>query len=577
MRKIPFLLLAFLAYVGIVSAQERHVRLKLVQTSDVHGNFYPYDFIRREAAQGSLARVSSFINKERKSYGDNLLLVENGDLLQGQPTAYYYNYIDTTSTHLAAEVLNYMGYNVGNLGNHDVETGLQVFNRWASQCRFPILGANVIDTATRQPVFQPYTVLEREGVKIAVLGMITPAIPVWLPENLWQGLCFDDMEQTARRWMKVIQEKEKPHVVVGLFHAGTEAETLGDRYRENASLEVARRVPGFDVLLLGHDHRAQRKVIINEAGKEVLVLDPGSNALQVGQVEIDLKMRGNVVIDKSIKGRLVSMKSYEPDADYLARFGKELEAVNSFVDRKIGFIDEPLSSRQAYFGSSAFIDLIHTLQLHISGAQISLTAPLSYDASIPRGDIRVSDMFNLYKYENLLYTMRLTGQEIKDLLESSYGLWAGQMKSPDNHLLLLEERAVGKEKKYCFVNFSFNFDSAAGICYTVDVTRPIGDRIHITSLADGTPFDLKASYEVALNSYRGNGGGSLLTEGAGIPQAELSKRLIRSTDKDLRYYLMKYIEEHPNLHPVALGQWRFVPEEWTQPAARRDYKLLFGE
>lgn len=136
-------------------------------------------------------------------------------------------------------MMNFMGYNAGNMGNHDVETGRTVFDRWAGDCRFPILGANIVDTATGETHFKPYEVLERDGVKIVVLGMITPAIPVWLSENLWKGLRFDDMEETARKWMKIIREQEKPDLVIGMFHAGQDAQLMGGKYRENASVEVA--------------------------------------------------------------------------------------------------------------------------------------------------------------------------------------------------------------------------------------------------------------------------------------------------------------------------------------------------
>ena len=125
-------------------------------------------------------------------------------------------------------------------------------------------------------------------------------------------------------------------------------------------------------------------------------------------------------------------------------------------------------------------------------------------------------------------------------------------------------------------SFSFNFDSAAGIIYTVDVTKPCGSKVTILSMADGTPFHMDKMYTVALNSYRGNGGGELLTKGAGISQDELKERIISSTDKDLRYYLMQYIEQKKVIEPRALGQWKFIPEEWAVPASKRDYEFLFG-
>ena len=578
MKRFYFFLGWIFFLTGAVLAQDKIVKLKIVETSDIHGNYYPYDFILRHEAAGSLARVYEFVQKERETYKDNLLLLDNGDILQGQPCAYYYNYIDTISPHLAAEVLNYMKYNAGNMGNHDVETGRAVFDRWAGDCNFPILGANIIDTVTGKTHFKPYEVLERDGVKIVVLGMITPAIPVWLSENLWKGLRFDDMEETARKWMKIIREKENPDLVIGIFHAGQDALLMGGKYRENASLEVARNVPGFDIVLMGHDHARELKKIKNVAGDSVLIMNPASKGVVVANADVTLKLRKGKVVEKHISGVLTEMKNYTANKDFMARFAPQFSDVRDFVSKKIGSFTETISTRPAYFGSSAFIDLIHMLQLEITNAEISLAAPLSYDTEISKGDVFVSDMFNLYKYENMLYTMKLSGKEIKDALEMSYDLWTNQMKSPDDHLLLLrEKRREGATDRASFKNFSFNFDSAAGIIYTVDVTKPKGEKVTITSMADGTPFSLDKMYKVALNSYRGNGGGELLTKGSGISQDELKDRILYSTDKDLRYYLMQYIEKKGVIEPHALGLWKFIPEEWVEPAAKRDYEYLFGK
>lgn len=577
MSKSSFIYVFLFFFVLSLGAKEREVKLKIIQTSDVHGNYYPYNFITQQDWTGSLARVYALVQKERETYKDNLILLDNGDILQGQPSAYYYNYIDTVSPHVCAEMLNYMGYDAGNMGNHDIETGRAVFDRWAGECKHPVLGANIIETATGKTHLPPYAVIERDGVKMVVLGMITPAIPAWLSENLWQGLRFDDMEETARKWMKIIREKEEPDLVVGMFHAGQDAVLMSGKYNENASLNVAKNVPGFDIVLMGHDHARECKKVVNVAGDSVLVIDPANNGVVVSNIDITLKLKNGKVVSKDINGVLTETGDYGTSEEFMERFAPQRDTIEKFVSKKIGTFTEDITTRPAYFGPSAFIDFIHSLQLDISGADISFAAPLSFDAEIKKGDVQVSDMFNLYKYENMLYVMELSGKEIKDFLEESYYMWTKQMKSPEDHLLWLKEkRREGAEDRASFQNFSFNFDSAAGIIYTVDVTKPKGGKIHIISMADGKPFNMDHIYKVALNSYRGNGGGELLTKGSGIPQEKLKERIVFSTDKDLRYYLMQYIERKGTLDPKALNQWKFIPEEWAQPAAKRDYELLFN-
>mgnify|MGYP000130254672 FL=1 len=576
MKRIGFIYGLLFCLILSVAAQEKVVKLKIVETSDVHGNYYPYNFITRHEWKGSLARIYSFVQKEREQYKENLILLDNGDILQGQPTAYYYNYIDTVSPHLCSEMMNFMKYDAGNMGNHDVETGRAVFDRWIATCDFPVLGANIIDMSTGKPHLASYKVLERDGVKIVVLGMITPAIPAWLSENLWKGLRFDDMEETARKWMKIIREKENPDLVIGLFHAGQEAFKMSGKYNENASLNVAKNVPGFDIVLMGHDHARECKKVMNVAGDSVLIIDPASNGIVLSNVDVTLKLKDGKVQSKDIKGELTETEAYGISEDFMKRFAPQYETVQKFVSKKIGTFTESISTHPAFFGPSAFIDLIHTLQLDITGADISFAAPLSFDAEIKKGDVFVSDMFNLYKYENMLYVMTLSGKEIKDFLEMSYYMWTNRMKSPEDHLLWFKKKPrEGAEDRASFQNFSFNFDSASGIIYTVDVTKPQGEKITITSMADGSPFRMDKIYKVALNSYRGNGGGELLTKGSGIPQEDLKGRIIFSTDKDLRFYLMNYIEKKGTMDPKALNQWKFVPEKWTVPAAQRDSEYLF--
>lgn len=553
------------------------MELRVVETSDVHGSFFPYDFLNRRPKAGSMARVSSYVNSLRKQYGDRLLLLDNGDILQGQPLSYFSNYIDTTDMNIAAQVINYMRYDAETIGNHDVEPGHQVYDKWVGEVNCPVLGANVIDTRSGQPYLKPYVMLNRGGVRIAVLGMLTPAIPNWLSQDIWSGLRFDEMVATARHWMKVIREEEKADVVIGLFHSGKAGGIVTPQYEEDASEHVARDVPGFDLVLFGHDHTRHNDIVVNSAGKRVVCLDPANNAMSVADATIHLSQeKGQWTVD-SVAGSVNSVTSKPIDEAYQQHFNAYINKVNDFTNQQIGTFKHTLRTADSYFGNSAFSDLILNLQLQITGADIAFNAPLTFNDSIKAGPVYMSDMFKLYKYENKLYVMRLTGEEIRKHLEMSYDLWFNTMKSPDDHLLLIDRQTYGDAQRMGFKNFSFNFDSAAGIDYTVDVTKPNGQKVTILRMSNGQPFDEKRWYKVAINSYRGNGGGELLTKGAGIPKDSLKSRIVWQSDRDQRYYLMQEIKRLKVLDPKPNHNWEVIPETWTQPAAKRDYDLLFGQ
>ena len=579
MKKILFIAMITLLSIANTSfAKDRIVKIKVVHTTDVHGNCFPYNFITHSQWKGSMARVASFVKQERKKYGKNLILLDNGDMLQGQPSAYYFNFINTTDPHLFASVLNYLNYDAANIGNHDVETGHAVYDRWIKQCNCPIIGANTIVKSTGKPYLPPYKIINRDGVKVAILGLITPAIPAWLAENLWEGLYFEDMVKTASKWIPYIHENEKPDLIIGLFHAGQDIKRSVEGFAENASLEVAKGVPGFDIVLFGHDHQLEYKLVQNSAHKNVVIANAGANGIAASNIEISFTLRDGKVIDKSIIGGLEDINKYAPDADFISHFQKQFDEVNSFVSERIGVITKTISTRDAYFGSSAFVDLIHQIQLETSGAEISFAAPLSFDATIKQGDILMSDMFNLMKYENMLYVMSLTGKEIKDFLEYSYYIWTNQMSSASDHMLWLKEsKTEGDENRAVFQNESFNFDSAAGIIYTVDLTKPRGEKVNIVSMADGSEFSFDRSYKVAINSYRGNGGGGHLTAGAHISKDELKSRIISATDKDLRFYMLEYIRAKGEINPKPAGNWKFIPDDFVNEAKARDYKILFSE
>ena len=570
-----------------VQAQQtsKTVTLKVIETSDVHGHFFPWDFMENRPLKGTLTRANSYINREREKFGDNLLLIDNGDILQGQPCVYWTNYVMPEDENLAARVINYMKYDAETVGNHDIEPGHKVYDKWIREVHCPLLGANIVKEeckngeANPQSIYtglQPYSVHVKDGVKICVIGMLTPAIPNWLNKSIWKGIEFEEMVSCARKWVKYIQENEKPDLIFGLFHSGKDGGIVTPDYEENATAAVAREVPGFDVIFFGHDHQVHNEWITDKEGKQVLIIDPSCWVQNVAEAEIKLTIKDGKVVNKDIKGTIVNVRDEQIDEQMMAHFQKDIDAVKAYVSQKIGRFESPIYTRDSYFGNSAFTDLIHNLQLQITKADISLTAPLSFNSTIKAGEVTMADMFKLYRFENLLFTLRMTGEEVRKHLEYSYDMWTNTMTSPDDHALRLNADSKDDQQRTGFQYYTFNFDSACGIDYEVDLTKPDGEKVKILRMSNGEPFDEKKWYKVAMNSYRANGGGELLTQGAGIPKDSLEARVLYNTDRDQRHFLTEEIRKMGTLDPKPNNNWKFVPEAWAKPALERDRKLLFG-
>lgn len=559
--------------------QNMNIKIRIIETTDVHGSIFPFDYIKNKEASNSLASVYTYVEQQRANDSIETILLDNGDILQGQPVVYYANFEKTDGEHICASVMNFMKYDAATIGNHDIETGHPVYDKLNKEFNFPWMAANAIDKETGKPYFKPYTIINRKGVKIAVLGLITPAIPNWLPEKIWKGIEFEDMLLSAKKWVRIIKEKENPDLLIGLFHSGVDYSYNNQSdttYKnENASQLVAENVPGFDIVFTGHDHREYNLWLKSADSSDVLLIDPRSHARYMGVVDVDFNWNAEKErYEKTIKGDIVSTADYTPDTTFMNKFSSYSEEITNYVHREIGTFAKSISSREALFGDSEFADLIHRIQLEISKADISFTAPLSYDAEIKKGKVYVRDMFNLYRFENLLYTMSLTGQEIKDYLEYSTDLWFNIMKDDDDHLLNLKETDDGSMR---LASAFYNFSSAAGIDYTIDLKGDKGNRVNIIGFTNGNEFELDSSYTVAINSYRGNGGGGHLIEGAGIPKDKLASRVINSTEKDLRFFMIKWIEQNKLIKPQKYDNWQLTPVSWWYKAKQKDKRLLFDD
>lgn len=557
------------------SHDNRKVVLKFIETTDVHGNFLSYDFINDRAYHGGLSKVEAYVRRQRNLWGeDHCILLDCGDILEGQPCAYFANFISKSEVHLAADIMNFMEYDAATFGNHDFEVGHNVYDKWVRDCQFPILGANIISSTDHQPYAKPYTIIEKDGIRIAILGLITPAIPMWLPEQLWSGIYFDDIVASASKWVHFIREVEQPDLMVGLFHTGLKEEGLNG-FNENAAEEIASQVPGFDLIFFGHDHQACAERVTNQVdGKTIWALNAGGGTVQVAEAVVSCIVSDNGVYIEQINGQLVSIKEYPTDLSFSQRYSNYKNQVKEFVSQKIGELKTPIRTIDYFFGPSPLGTLLHTIQFNHEDVDISLSAPLTYDEVIHAGDIRIKDIFKLYRYENLIEVFRLTGKEVRGALERSYDLLTNT-EAEDSYGKIIY--IIKSRNKHYIGAFSPFLITAAGIHYVVDLTKPMGEKVSILTEANGQPFDYDKVYTVAVNSYIGSGGGGLLTDGAGLSMQELSKRIVKISQRDIRSCINDYFSQAQT--PVDIPStynWEYIFDDATLQAFEEDKKLLLG-
>ena len=549
-RPFAFLLLGVMCSLPI---QAQTVKIKIIETADLHGAFFP-----------NMGKVCNYVKQQRQEYGENLILLDAGDILQGEPCSYLYNNIYTSSQNIAAKVINYMKYDAQTFGNHDIETGHNVYDKWASETNCPMLGANVIDTKTGQPYLHPYAIFERNGIKIAVIGMLTPTISNWLSHYLWEGLEFEDIATSCRKWIQTIRQQENPDFIIGLFHSGLKGGIVNNRCCENAAEQVAREVEGFDAIMYGHDHHKYCTTVSNSNGKAVWLLNPSNKARNIAELTITVTGKHH-----TLTGNLKETENLQPDNEYMQYFADDIQQIDEYMTTPVGELTDDIYTRDAFAGCSAYVTFVNKFQLDFTHADISVTAPLIYNKIIGKGTVCTQDMYKFYPFENKLNIIEMTGTEIRNYLEYSYAKWIKTMTSSADDIFLLNGDR--------FATPTYNFDSAAGINYTVDITKPEGQRIVIQSMSDGTPFLPEHTYKVAMNSYRCNGGGEILTKGAGILKKDIGKRIIYQSERDIRSYLTEFVRQQKTITPQIDHNWKFIPESIAAPAIKRNMQQLFGK
>jgi 2',3'-cyclic-nucleotide 2'-phosphodiesterase/3'-nucleotidase len=527
--------------------------IRFAETTDVHGHIFPYDFVTGKYKSNSLAHIHSFTSKEieknKTSKNSYFMLIDNGDNLQGEPILNIYNdgiKNGTKSRYIVTDVQNFMGYEVGSIGNHDVEFGKKLYDNLKQNTNFPILSANCVIQGTqskndkdkpgdgsRKPYFandksngayiiKTFYPQSTPSIKVAIIGFTTPESKVFLEngdDN--KNIYFEDIIESAKYWVEKINKNEKPDFIVALCHAGFDYKfTPGqdeNSYRNyNPIQPLAKKVPQIDVIFWGHDHKIKEEVDINNT----LLLGGNhfSRAVNIAEVtftydkknkkyfvnkngyylEVYNDKRNNiptrfVVDNKGNKTKHLKINLH-PDKNFLNHFHKEFkEAKNLFTKTIIGRLKNKINIKDAIFTDSAFTDIIHHVEKYAAkkefgiDADMTIAAPLKFSFDGNRyeiyGNLSYADMWNLYYYDNRYVVIKMSGKEIKRYLEYTYGLWFNTMKSDKDHLLNLKSSKNPEHPNHMVTSLIyFNMDSFAGIVYEVDVSKPKGNRINIKGI-----------------------------------------------------------------------------------------------
>ncbi len=576
MKRFLLSILAAAALLGsCCGPKDGEYTFRILTTNDVHGRYFDSLYVT-DRTSNALTNVSWYADSIRVADGrENVILIDAGDCLQGDNAAYYFNYVDTTSKHIFARMVEYIGYDAVVVGNHDIETGHPVYDRLIETMDVPFLAANAIRNDNGKPYFQEYVTLKRHGLNITIIGFTNPNIKSWLSPLLWEGMTFESLIPTmAQDVVDRVSAKEKSDVVIVAVHAGT-GDGDGSQL-ESQGLDLFRNLKGVDFVICAHDHRP-----VIHKNDSICLINAGSHCRNLGYGTVTVKVENGKVVSKTLDAELLPVDKKNVDVKMQKTFQPDFEQVKAFTLKEVGELKTDLRTRDAYRGMSDYINLIHTLSIGCTPAQISFAAPLTFNGFVKAGTLVYNDLFTIYPFENQLFVVEMTGREIKSYLEISYDAWINTIDSSDDRLLKIvnEPDARTGQKRWSFVNRSYNFDSAAGLIYTVDVTKPAGERVAVKSLADGSAFDMNAKYNVAMTSYRASGGGGLM-RAAGIDTDRIDDRVVEYYP-EIRDILYDYLVKHGEIDPAkigdrtVIGEWRFIPEKLAEKAMDKDMNLLF--
>jgi 2',3'-cyclic-nucleotide 2'-phosphodiesterase (5'-nucleotidase family) len=544
-NRIPLVLAALSLAAGCAAAtagggSSDTFDLVVAGTTDTHGRLrgWNYESNAPDAARG-LSRAATIVDSLRRAAPGRVVLMDAGDMLQGNSLTYLAARIaPADAPHPVIAAMNAMQYDAAAVGNHEFNYGVPFLERTIRQAKFPMLAANAY-RPDGGPAFTQWTIVDRGGARIGIVGATTPGSMVWDRDNLKGRIVIRDIVPELKTAVADVRAAGAAIVLVTV-HSGLDGASSYDTVTtgvpsENVAARIAREVPGVDLILYGHSHQEMPDTTING----VLLMQPKNWATSVAVAHLALLRTNGKWAVAGKDSKVIQSAGHAESPVVLAATDAAHRATVAWVTTPIGRTTASWRADSSRVVDTPLIDLILETERKATGADLASTAAFSLDASLDSGAITAARLQALYPYDNTLRVVRITGRQLRDYLEHS----ARYYRTAADGTPSIDPSVPG-----------YNFDIVAGANYTLDLSRPVGQRVTLLEFK-GRAVAPTDSFTLALNNYRQTGGGGYaMLSGAPV---------VYDKNEEIRQLLVDEVRRRGTVNP-----WNYFTRNWRIEPAR---------
>lgn len=555
----------------------------VLYTEGLYNFVFPHDFKTGKPRPGQ-ANFMSLVRQQRAIYKNRCIVLDGGNRLLGALPSRYSEHIDTLSEPLSFKADRIVGYDATGIGRTDLESDILFTDRWDPSIQPPFVCANLLNRKDGRPIFKPYVIMERDGIRIAIFGMTSPSETQWLPKDTWKKIEIQDMIECAQQWMPRIKASN-PDLIIGMFNCTMNYEGRGldiDSYKNpNGGIPAAIRVPGFDLVLLGDSRNEEIRILTDDEGRHVTCLAAGEAAHFCGNIRIHMSKKSDGTYHKRIFASVTQMDQFAPDPEFMALTKPDFDKIYNWQHTPIAYLADTIIGWKGFYGPDQYRELINKTQMwYVPEADISVASCFIGKDTIYPGPITPFTIQSIYPYENHLRTIYMTGDDIVRFLEWATNLQFATMKDANSDILNLHHDKKGHlmyddEGVPRLENSPSYFSCIRGIRYQVDLSKEFGNRVKVLSMSDGRPFLPNKRYLMAINSHQVLGGGKFFSEGLGWDDETMSLHIEPRKQTSLRFVMYDYLNSLPKdtLRLTLDRNWEILPASWHNKACNEDKDL----